>query len=68
MSPLEAKIACMALLGFVSFILGAIPWKLYKYLATESRGRKLTVSIMLCFGAGVLLATAMIHIIPEVSV
>jgi len=32
----------------------------------HSRRKNIVTSILLCFGAGVLLATSLIHILPEV--
>ena len=34
----------------------------------QSSGRAFVTSILLCFGAGVLLATALVHMLPEVRV
>lgn len=57
------KILAMAVLGVGSFIAGLLP-----ALISERNRRRfpLTTSLMLCFGAGILLATALIHILPEV--
>merc|ERR1719239_1619643 len=61
----------MLLLGGVSFLIGTIVWKLSGVLgfAQKTPGRKqlLITSLLLCFGAGVLFATCMLHILPEVA-
>ena len=57
------KILATLLLGGGSFLSGMLP------ACISSRNQRrfpLTISVMLCFGAGVLLATAMVHILPEV--
>ena len=64
----EAKIWTMVLLGLVSMILGALPLKLGAYFAKDDRGwKRVVTSVLLCFGGGVLLATSLIHMLPEVS-
>lgn len=57
------KLLAMVVLGMGSFIAGLLP-----ALISERNRRRfpLTASLMLCFGAGILLATALIHILPEV--
>ncbi|TMW52281.1 hypothetical protein DOY81_002614, partial [Sarcophaga bullata] len=57
------KLLAMLVLGMGSFISGLLP-----ALISERNRRRfpLTASLMLCFGAGILLATALIHILPEV--
>ena len=64
-----AKIICMVLLGGISLILGYLPVKIGAYFQRDDRGWKRTVtSVLLCFGGGVLFATSMIHMLPEVSI
>ena len=61
------KYLAMVLLGGISLILGFIPLKIGKYFVNDDKVWKRTVtSVLLCFGGGVLFATAMIHMIPEV--
>lgn len=58
-----AKTLAMASLGIGSFIFGMLP------AAISERNRRrfpFCTSLMLCFGAGVLLATAIIHMLPDV--
>ncbi|XP_055848312.1 zinc transporter ZIP3 [Episyrphus balteatus] len=58
-----AKILAMTSLGLGSFIFGMLP------AAISERNRRrfpFCTSLMLCFGAGILLATAMVHMLPDV--
>lgn len=64
-----SKIVSMMLLGGVSILLGFIPLKLGK-LFKDSHGNQKhddVLSSLLCFGGGVLLATSLLHMLPEVS-
>ncbi|EDW83785.1 uncharacterized protein Dwil_GK13793 [Drosophila willistoni] len=57
------KVLAMIILGFGSFISGMLP----AIISERNRSRfPLAISMLLCFGAGVLLATALVHILPEV--
>ncbi|XP_017845971.1 zinc transporter ZIP1 [Drosophila busckii] len=57
------KVLAMLVLGLGSLIFGMIP----AFISERNRQRfPLTTSLMLCFGAGILLATALVHILPEV--
>ncbi|RLU15114.1 hypothetical protein DMN91_013001 [Ooceraea biroi] len=60
----QAKLASMALIGAGSFIVGVAPACFVP--RAQHLQRKLLLSCALCFGAGVLLATAILHILPEV--
>ena len=63
----KAKVWTMVLLGLISMFLGVLPLRLGAYFIKGDRGWKNVVtSILLCFGGGVLFATAMIHMLPEV--
>lgn len=58
-----AKILAMVSLGLGSFIFGMLP------AAISERNRRrfpFCTSLMLCFGAGILLATALVHMLPDV--
>uniref|UniRef100_A0A0C9R835 Slc39a1_2 protein n=1 Tax=Fopius arisanus TaxID=64838 RepID=A0A0C9R835_9HYME len=59
----ELKFMSMLTIGVSSFIVGLIPGCIF------NRGRplqkRLYLSALLCFGGGVLLATAMLHMLPE---
>ncbi|XP_058824581.1 zinc transporter ZIP3 [Topomyia yanbarensis] len=63
MSNNEAKLLAILALGFGSFISGILPL----FIAQRNRERfPVLISFLLCFGAGVLLATALVHMLPEV--
>jgi len=61
----------MVILAVASFLVGGSTIKLRKVLglhATEvGKTQRLITSVLLCFGAGVLLSTCMLHILPEVE-
>lgn len=63
-----AKIVAMSVLGLSSFLLGILPIKLTKIMSIKSVNgdKNLLVSLLLCFGGGVLLFTTFIHLQPEV--
>ncbi|EGI58774.1 PREDICTED: uncharacterized protein LOC105152574 [Acromyrmex echinatior] len=60
----QAKLASMVLIGAGSFVVGIVPACFIS--RTHQLQQKLLLSCTLCFGAGVLLATAMLHVLPEV--
>lgn len=61
------KYLAMFLLGGVSLFLGFIPLKIGKHFVSDDKEWKRTLtSVLLCFGGGVLFATSMIHMLPEV--
>ena len=68
MDVTTSKILAMVLLGGISIILGFIPMKLGSWFKnTDGSPRHGTLfSSLLCFGGGVLLATSMLHMLPEV--
>ncbi|XP_071636124.1 uncharacterized protein Zip88e isoform X3 [Temnothorax longispinosus] len=63
-NAVQAKLASMVLIGAGSFVVGIAP----ACFVSRARHlqRKLLLSCALCFGAGVLLATATLHVLPEV--
>lgn len=63
-----AKTTAMVVLGCVSFILGILPMKLSKLvdIKTGDQDKHLIISLLLCFGGGVLLFTTFLHLQPEV--
>ncbi|KAF4532653.1 hypothetical protein B566_EDAN009834 [Ephemera danica] len=65
---LTAKIVSMIVLGVVSFLLGILPIRLAKWLRWEFNASRsqLILSLLLCFGGGVLLYTTFLHLQPEV--
>jgi len=60
----------MALLAVVSTLLGFIPYVLIRYtkssITSSSKKYQIFLTILSCFGGGVLFSTAMIHVLPEV--
>ncbi|XP_039491133.1 zinc transporter ZIP1 isoform X1 [Drosophila santomea] len=57
------KVLAMLVLGLGSLLSGLLP----AFISERNRRRfPLTTSLLLCFGAGILLATALVHILPEV--
>ncbi|XP_055695606.1 zinc transporter ZIP3 isoform X2 [Lutzomyia longipalpis] len=64
MSPDHTKILAMFVLGAGSFFIGMLPAWLSR---RQQRNHPLLISVLLCFGAGVLLATSLVHMLPEVS-
>lgn len=63
-NAVQAKLASMVLVGAGSFVVGIVPACFIS--RTRQFQQKLLLSCTLCFGAGVLLATAMLHVLPEV--
>ncbi|XP_029161365.1 protein zntC [Nylanderia fulva] len=63
-NAVQAKLASMVLIGAGSFFVGITP---ACFISRAQRlQRKLLLSCTLCFGAGVLFATSMLHVLPEV--
>ena len=58
-----AKIVALLTLGFGSFLMGLLPAALSRY---NLRRNLVLQTVLLCFGAGILLATSLVHILPEV--
>ncbi|XP_055698723.1 zinc transporter ZIP3 isoform X2 [Phlebotomus papatasi] len=63
MSQDHTKILAMFVLGAGSFFIGMLPAWLSR---RQQRNHPLLISVLLCFGAGVLLATSLVHMLPEV--
>lgn len=59
-----AKLVVILALGFGSLLMGLLPAALSRY---NMRQNMLLQTVLLCFGAGILLATALVHMLPEVS-
>lgn len=59
----NTKILAMLALGGGSLIFGLLP---AFFTRTNRRRQPLMISNLLCFGAGVLLSTSLIHMLPEV--
>lgn len=77
-SIVVAKLSAMAVLGITSFFLGILPIKLASCLrwkppntsGPQPHGgskQPLVISLLLCFGGGVLLYTVFMHLQPEVT-
>lgn len=73
MDLLTAKVIAMLTIGFVSLGIGCIPIGLSKVFQLGSRFRKTNnctydklVSLLLCFGGGVLFFTTFLHLQPEI--
>ncbi|XP_011253571.2 zinc transporter ZIP1 [Camponotus floridanus] len=63
-NAVQAKLASMVLIGAGSFFIGIAP--AFFISSVQRLQRRLLLSCALCFGAGVLLATSMLHVLPEV--
>ena len=66
MDLLWSKITAMIILGVVSLILGLLPLVIGPKLGRNKFMRNTFLSVLLCFGGGVLMATCFTHILPEV--
>lgn len=66
-NPLTVKVAALSLLGILRLIAGLSPLMFSGTLKSWGRRRvDVATSLALCFGGGVLLASCMLHMIPEV--
>ena len=59
----QAKVLAMLILGGGSFVVGILPG----YLGRRFQRNQILFSFLLCFGAGVLIATSIVHILSEVQ-
>jgi len=70
MEVLGTKVVVMVILAAVSFALGLAAVGLRRLLGlTADKGKRsqmISTSCLLCFGAGVLLSTSLLHMLPEV--
>ena len=70
MDVIWTKVAVMALIS-LTLVASLLPLWFKKYFVPanhrQSPTRALVISVLLCFGAGVLLSTAMVHMLPEVG-
>lgn len=65
-----AKVVAMCVLFTASMLLGCLPLQLNKWLNWGGGGNaknNATVTVLLCIGGGILMATTFIHLLPEVS-
>lgn len=66
-SPLAVKVAALSLLGLLRLVAGLSPLIFSGTLKGWGQRRvEVATSLALCFGGGVLLASCMLHMIPEV--
>ncbi|KAK6633787.1 hypothetical protein RUM44_004394 [Polyplax serrata] len=70
---LVAKVVSICVLGIVSFLVGLLPTQLAKWFNWNfdnghqaKTNSNLVISLLLCFGGGVLMFTTFIHLQPEV--
>lgn len=63
MDILETKLVVMTVLGVVSLLTGFAPRFIFR---RELPHQTAVVSVLLCFGGGVLFATSFVHLLPEV--
>jgi zinc transporter 1/2/3 len=63
-NAIQAKLVSMLLIGAGSFVVGVAPACFVS--RAQYLQQKLLLSCALCFGGGVLLATATLHVLPEV--
>uniref|UniRef100_T1H0I6 Zinc/iron permease n=1 Tax=Megaselia scalaris TaxID=36166 RepID=T1H0I6_MEGSC len=57
----NAKVLALSVLGLGSLIFGLLP------SCTRIGRYPLVTSVLLCFGAGVLLATSLVHMLPDTT-
>ena len=74
MDPVDAaKVVSMAVLSLLPIILGIIPisiarkMKLTTNIDEMSKTSRSVTSALACFGGGVLMATALVHLLPEIQ-
>lgn len=68
MDLLGTKILALFLVSGVALLLGFMPWFFGPQLVRNDGLKQRTIfSVLLCFGGGVLLATSLLHILPEVK-
>lgn len=63
LTPYDAKLWSIFLIGIGSFVVGIVPTCFIK--RRNGVQKKLLLSVLLCFGGGVLLATSLLHMLPE---
>ena len=70
MEVVGSKVLVMFLLGIFCLLLGFIPLKLGNWFRNRDGSPRhgTILSSLLCFGGGILLATSLIHMLPEVSI
>ena len=61
-----AKVVALILLFIIPAVLGIIPLFFNQERLRRQQSRRTLLSCLLCYGAGVLFSTCIIHIMPEV--
>ena len=70
MDIVGAKVLVMVLTSVIPILLSLLPLWFKGYLIPDkssSPWRAVITSMLLCFGGGVLLATSLVHLLPEVG-
>ena len=68
MELITHKVLTMVLTGVVPLLLGLIPWSVgRRYCNPDNVRHQRIVSVLLCYGGGVLLGLSLLHLLPEVS-
>ena len=68
MELITHKIITMVLTGVIPLLFGLIPWKIgRRYCKPDNVRHQRIVSILLCYGGGILLGLSLLHLLPEVS-
>ena len=69
MDLVGTKVLVMVLTSVIPVLLSLLPLWFKKYLVPDKDSapwRAVLASVLLCFGGGVLLATSLVHLLPEV--
>ena len=68
MELITHKLLTMVLTGVVPLLFGLIPWSVgRRYCNPDNVRHQRIVSVLLCYGGGVLLGLSLLHLLPEVS-
>jgi len=65
LSVLGTKAVSATLSAVLTSLCGLLPWKIGKYVDPENQRHKFVISLSLCCGAGILMATCLTHMAPE---
>jgi len=65
------KVLAMAIMAIISFIVGFFPLRLSRMVGwapdgPHSKRKDIVTSLLLCLGGGVLMATSLVHMVPQV--
>lgn len=67
LSTEATKGVTIALFAVGTLFLGFLPWWLGKYVKQDNKLHQTLLSLLLCFGGGVLMATCLLHMLGEVE-